>query len=663
MNAPRLLLARSSDDADRLPEAFRDAGWSVRTVETATAALAELLAEEFDCLVSAYSLAGDDGLELLSALEQSDIGVPSVLFAAADVEDSQLPEAAFEHGADSYVEDDGAGSIDRLLTVADDLRSTPVPGSSKQDVSEYEPEPEDLVRAIEAAPIGVSLSDPSLSDYPLVYVNDAWERFTGYEPGEILGRNPRLLQGPETDPGTIEELAAAVEREEPTTVEIRNYRRDGTPFWNELTIAPIHDDEGELAHYVGFQIDVSDRREAQALAEERSERLAEEQRTLRRILNRVSGLLSDVSRILVEATDRRVLINEVCSEIATEPGYTAAWIGTVDDGGLSIEATNGFQPDPPATVSAGALPAAATRAIETNDAHHGSRETNSGGPLDPCAVGARRLLVVPLCYGDRRYGLLGVYAGNADALDQREQQVFGSLGTMIANGIHAVETARILTTDQITELEIELHDETFHLAEIAAHLDAGVERSGATRSTDGAYVLYLTTDGSTDGVETLTTLPSVTDVREIAGGESAETFSVTLASATPYDELAECGAVVTESSATASGATLTVEAPPEQEVRTVLDVLRETYDDVELRARTQRDRRERRPNEFTAEVDEKLTQRQRDALEAAYLNGYFEWPRSVDGTEIAETMDITRQTFHQHLRAAEGKLVDAYIDA
>jgi len=62
-------------------------------------------------------------------------------------------------------------------------------------------------------------------------------------------------------------------------------------------------------------------------------------------------------------------------------------------------------------------------------------------------------------------------------------------------------------------------------------------------------------------------------------------------------------------------------------------------------------------------LEERLTDRQRAALEAAQLNGYFEWPRPTDGAEIAETMGITRQTFHQHLRAAERKLVETYVGA
>ncbi|WP_048077496.1 helix-turn-helix domain-containing protein, partial [Halorubrum sp. AJ67] len=120
--------------------------------------------------------------------------------------------------------------------------------------------------------------------------------------------------------------------------------------------------------------------------------------------------------------------------------------------------------------------------------------------------------------------------------------------------------------------------------------------------------------------------------------------------------------VVSEATATADAATLTIEAPPERDVRSILDVFRDEYEGVELRSRVERESRDRTVAEFAAAVDEQLTERQRAALKTAELNGYFEWPRPVDGSEIAERMGITRQTFHQHLRAAERKLVEAYVD-
>jgi PAS domain S-box-containing protein len=129
-------------------------------------------------------------------------------------------------------------------------------------------------RAMDEAPVGITISDPSRPDNPVVYANAAFERITGYPVEEVMGRNCRFLQGPETDEETVAALRQAIEEDYPITVEIRNYREDGTPFWNEVTVAPLRDDEGTVTHYVGFQRDVTDRREAETHLERERDRLA-----------------------------------------------------------------------------------------------------------------------------------------------------------------------------------------------------------------------------------------------------------------------------------------------------------------------------------------------------------------------------------------------------
>lgn len=136
-----------------------------------------------------------------------------------------------------------------------------------QDITETREQEQQIAllrRAVDAAPFGVTLADTRRDDEPLVYVNEAFETLTGYCEAESLGRNCRFLQGDETDPETVAEIRTAIEAEESVTVTIRNYRADGTPFWNRLTIAPVVDAGGTVTHYVGFQIDVTEQREAES---------------------------------------------------------------------------------------------------------------------------------------------------------------------------------------------------------------------------------------------------------------------------------------------------------------------------------------------------------------------------------------------------------------
>ncbi|MCH4812034.1 bifunctional diguanylate cyclase/phosphodiesterase [Vreelandella neptunia] len=121
-----------------------------------------------------------------------------------------------------------------------------------------------LERSVESSTNGVIIVDAQSSDLPMVYVNTAFERITGYSRSEALGRNCRFLQGEDTDPATIKLLREGVSEQREVHVVIRNYRRDGSIFWNDLYISPVRDEIGDVTHYLGVQNDVSEQREYQA---------------------------------------------------------------------------------------------------------------------------------------------------------------------------------------------------------------------------------------------------------------------------------------------------------------------------------------------------------------------------------------------------------------
>jgi PAS domain S-box-containing protein len=115
-----------------------------------------------------------------------------------------------------------------------------------------------LDRAVAASSNGIVITDPTLPDNPIVYVNPAFEKTTGYTVEEALGRNCRFLQGEDRDQPAIEELRACIREGQECRVVLRNYRRDGTRFWNELYVSPVHDDAGNLTNFVGVQNDVTE---------------------------------------------------------------------------------------------------------------------------------------------------------------------------------------------------------------------------------------------------------------------------------------------------------------------------------------------------------------------------------------------------------------------
>jgi PAS domain S-box-containing protein len=114
-----------------------------------------------------------------------------------------------------------------------------------------------LDRAVAASSNGIVITDPRLPDNPIVYVNPAFEKTTGYSMEEVIGRNCRFLQGEDRDQQALEELRACIREGQECRIVLRNYRKDGTRFWNELYVSPVRDDEGNLTNFVGVQNDVT----------------------------------------------------------------------------------------------------------------------------------------------------------------------------------------------------------------------------------------------------------------------------------------------------------------------------------------------------------------------------------------------------------------------
>lgn len=121
-----------------------------------------------------------------------------------------------------------------------------------------------LERGIEASPNGLTMVDAQHPDRPLVFVNPAFTEITGYPADEVLGRNCRFLHGKNTDPEIIREIDEKLEAQKQVDVVVIDYRKDGTPFWNHLTVNPVLDDAGVCTHFIGTQQDVTHQREQEA---------------------------------------------------------------------------------------------------------------------------------------------------------------------------------------------------------------------------------------------------------------------------------------------------------------------------------------------------------------------------------------------------------------
>lgn len=131
--------------------------------------------------------------------------------------------------------------------------------------------PQVLSKILDSSINGITLADPDQDDMPLVYANKSFERMTGYTQEEVIGHNCRFLQGEDRNQEARFQLREAIAHCQPIEVTIRNYRKNGEMFYNNLALTPLFDSEGKLMYYLGVQYDVT----ALIKAEEEIQRLSE----------------------------------------------------------------------------------------------------------------------------------------------------------------------------------------------------------------------------------------------------------------------------------------------------------------------------------------------------------------------------------------------------
>ncbi|ELZ73994.1 bacterio-opsin activator [Haloferax prahovense DSM 18310] len=518
-------------------------------------------------------------------------------------------------------------------------------------------------QAIDEAPVGITVADCSLPDRPLVYVNEAFEAMTGYSADAALGRNCRYLQGPNTDPERVAELRRAIEAEESASVELLNYRANGETFWNRVDVAPLSGPDGEVTHYVGFQTDITERVRAETAAERYAERVDEERERLQTLVEHIEGLLADVTSALVRAESRQELEAAVCDRVTAAGSFTCAWVGRCDlapavivpneRAGADTEFLDGLEidrsnPDDPTAR------AAETRTVQSATVGDGSVSAETLVPFDS-------VIAVPLAHRGTLYGVLTVYTDAAE-LDDQVRVVFGTLGRAVGAAIDAFESRRSLLSDERLELEIEVRDETQPLVRLAAAGDCKLSYRGSAQHDDGTVSLFVSTDPATEFDEVDTALDGLRSVDVLPRGDDAELYELTFADGSLVHLVADAGGRLVDLEVDRLGCRLTVVVPDRVAGRALLDDFKSVAANAELRSVTNRSEPPEARREFVASVNDDLTDRQQSALQLAYLGGYFEWPHAVTGDELAETMGVSRATFHQHLHAAERKLISRFFD-
>jgi PAS domain S-box-containing protein len=662
-------------DADlcvRITSEFEDRGFEVDSVADVEGAQAVLSDGFPSCIVSEYDLPTQTGFELFELVRESHQVVPFVIFTGSGSE--QVASDALTRGVTEYLPKEPLSEQIPCLVERVEQLLEPFP---EGDVSEQLKD-----RAMDRAPVGITVADMRPPDEPLIYANKAFERLTGYSVEETVGRNCRFLQGEDFDEVAVASMRAAIENDDSTAVELRNYRKDGTEFWNRVEIAPIHDTNGDVTHYVGYQTDVSARKEAEIAARERADALERKQQKLESILLRIEGLLREVSVSAINVRTVDELERQVCEALVNADGYRLAWMGerqhesnAVDPGVIVGGDESDIEtPEPLVEV-------ALRDAVVAFDGTRARREDATGQVAD--AETAResapvenvgtwlgddvhnRRAVVPVTYRETTYGVLGIYTHDDHEFDEHEAIVFSTLGRIVGTALNAVRTQSFLQGEAATEIELSIGDDEGFVA-LTSGIDCRLDHVGTIPpGEDPEMKLFFEVKDSppTEVVEAAWSREDITDATVVsdAGTRNTGLVRIAISDSPLIDALAEYSGTITDANAVNGTGTVTIQLSKDANPRSFFERFESRVPSATIESYRDDERPRRTNQEFVAEVTESLTDRQRDTLRTAYASGFFDSPRQVSGDDLAEVMDITRATFHQHLRAAERKMLDAFF--
>jgi diguanylate cyclase (GGDEF)-like protein/PAS domain S-box-containing protein len=256
MNAPqveklRILLLEDRDtDFDLVKIELRRSGFDADVTRAITEAeFREALHPGYDLILSDYALPQFSGLRALAILKESGIDLPFILVSGTIGEEAAVE--AMQMGASDYL------IKDRLGRLGNSIRAT-LEKRRLQDENRIFTETLRLRnRAIESSLNAIIITD-ARQDHAIEYVNPAFERITGYGAREVIGRNCRFLQGNDRNQPPLQQVRAALRHRQEGKAVLRNYRKNGTVFWNDLLIAPVRAESGEVTHFVGILNDITE---------------------------------------------------------------------------------------------------------------------------------------------------------------------------------------------------------------------------------------------------------------------------------------------------------------------------------------------------------------------------------------------------------------------
>ncbi|MFC6992436.1 bacterio-opsin activator domain-containing protein [Haladaptatus sp. GCM10025707] len=486
---------------------------------------------------------------------------------------------------------------------------------------------------------------------------------TGYTDEEVRHMGPTDFFG--EDVALVRRTIHQIVDDGQAKVEADLVTKHGRTIPIEFTGALLTDDDGNPWGVCGIGRDVSVRRRREDARKEQARRL--------RRLNHINRVIRDVNAGLVQATTRLEIAQTVCERLIEDDRYQFAWIGEYHVAADRVEPTawagegqSYLEARPTAGKFDGGV-TAKTAILERESQVAMDITADSVASLWREAAldqGFRSALATPLVYNDQIYGVLALYADEPNAFDRVEKTVFAELGQTVAAAMNAAEARTALMTDTVTELEFVLTDQEDFLVRAAQHIEAQFSLDGFVRRDDGTLVEFITVHGI--DAETLADLasrsPDEFAVSIVSESESSHVVQLEYDGESVVDLVGDYGGTVKQVISADGEVRVIVELPTGTDVAAVVAAIESNFAELSLVAQRKTQRERRSSVDFLAGVETKLTDRQHDVLQMAYLAGFFDWPRAKSGSEMASLLGISHPTFSQHLRIAERKVFEVLFD-
>ena len=419
---------------------------------------------------------------------------------------------------------------------------------------------------------------------------------------------------------------------------------------------------------LGGRGDTLARRIESAVRTHRTERaLARERRSKEAMLD-----------IVTATTSRTELARDFCQHLVTERAYDCAWIGTDepcqgivpravagDDDYLQTVLVPGSglgDTEEPARVALDGREPHVVRipAAGASDDEEEPQSARSDWRAAACGHGFREAAAVPIEYDGTIEGVLSVYTSGRNVIDSRERELLGEYAGSIGYAMRTAAWKQSLVSAARVIVDFQVGSESAPLVGLDRELPTGATVEVLTMIFRDAGLLYVlrVTDASPETIESAA--GEVDSVRSVRVDEETGRCELVVSPPTPEGVLAGSGARVVGTVVEHGRATVTTVRPEDEDVQTLADHLRSTYPDAEVSSV-----RSKPPSDRRMDVDDALgtlTEKQRQAIELAFYEGYFERPREHNTTEVAAKLDVNRATFTQHLRAAERKLLSQLLE-